>query len=80
VVNNFFKDNCPVYEVTWKRRIAGQATDDNMTHVDCVLDTWLKIHTHNIYYLLNYYLSTTIIRTRLITLYCIVCLVICSLH
>jgi len=34
----FVFENRPVCEMTWKTFKAGQATDDNMAHVHCVLD------------------------------------------
>jgi hypothetical protein len=36
----FFVENRTVYEMMWKKIFsAGQATDDNMTHAHCMLDT-----------------------------------------
>jgi len=35
-----FYENRAVYEITWKKYCRGrQATDDNMAHVTCMLDT-----------------------------------------
>jgi hypothetical protein len=31
--------NRVVYEITWKKIVAGQATDDNIGHAHCMLDT-----------------------------------------
>jgi len=40
VFNNFFSENRAVYEIMWKNIVrAGQATDVNMAHVHCILDT-----------------------------------------
>jgi hypothetical protein len=36
----FFFENRAVYEIVWENYFrAGQATDDNMAHAHCVLDT-----------------------------------------
>jgi len=35
----FFLFNCAVYEIMWKNIVVGQAADDNMVHVHCMLDT-----------------------------------------
>jgi len=41
VFNDFFFENCAVYEIMRKKYCrAGQATDDNMAHADCMLDTY----------------------------------------
>jgi len=46
--NNFF-ENRAVYEIIWKKNCrAGQATDDNMAHAHCVLDTWGYEYTHRL--------------------------------
>jgi hypothetical protein len=38
--NFFFFENPAVYEKMWKKYFrAGQATDDNMAHAHCVMDT-----------------------------------------
>jgi hypothetical protein len=35
-----FSENSAVYEIMWKKYCrAGQATDDNMAHAHCMLDT-----------------------------------------
>jgi hypothetical protein len=34
----FFKKNLSIYEIVWKHVRAGQATDNNKTHVDHMLD------------------------------------------
>jgi len=34
---------------------SGQATDDNMAHTHCLLDTCLQTHTQNMLYLLLFY-------------------------
>jgi len=40
IFNNFFPENRAVYEIMWKKYCTGgQATDDNMAHVHCMLDT-----------------------------------------
>jgi len=40
VFSNFFFENLGVYEMKWKKYCrAGQATDDNMAHAHCMLDT-----------------------------------------
>jgi len=39
-VQYFFFENRAFYEITWKKYCrAGQATDDNMAHAHCMLDT-----------------------------------------
>jgi len=39
-VNFFFFENRPVYEIMWEKYCtAGQATDENMAHAHCMLDT-----------------------------------------
>jgi len=36
----FFFENCSVYEQMWKKDCADdQATDDNMEHAHCLMDT-----------------------------------------
>jgi hypothetical protein len=36
----FFSENRAVYEIMWKKYCrAGQATDGNMAHAHCMLDT-----------------------------------------
>jgi len=37
--NNFFRKSCLLRDNVEKYSIAGQAIDNNMTHVHCVLDT-----------------------------------------
>ena len=38
--SDLFSENRAIYEITWKNYSrAGQATDDNMAHVRCMLDT-----------------------------------------
>ena len=40
VFSNFFFEKRTVYEIMWKKYCrAGQATDDNMAHAHCMLDT-----------------------------------------
>ena len=35
-----FLENCAIYEIMWKKICwAGQATDENMAHAHCMLDT-----------------------------------------
>jgi len=48
VFSNFFSENRGVYEIIWKKKKycrAGQTTDDNETHVHCMLDTQGYKHT-----------------------------------
>jgi hypothetical protein len=42
----FFIKSCRLWDNGEKYCWAGQATDDNMAHAHCVLDTWDQIHTH----------------------------------
>jgi len=46
MLNDFFFsfENHAVYEIMWKTR-TGQATDDNMEHAQCTLDTYSYKHT-----------------------------------
>jgi hypothetical protein len=37
--NNVFYESRAVCEIMWKNYRAGQATDDNMAHAHCMLDT-----------------------------------------
>jgi hypothetical protein len=38
--NKYFSPNCAVHENTWKKYYrAQQATDNNVAHIRCVLDT-----------------------------------------
>jgi hypothetical protein len=44
--NFFFFENRAVYEIMWKKYSeAGQATDDNMAHARCMLDTYGYTHS-----------------------------------
>jgi hypothetical protein len=35
----FFRKSCRLWDMVEKYRTAGQATDDNMAHAHCILDT-----------------------------------------
>jgi len=37
--NNFFQTSCHLWDNVEKYGTAGQATDDKMAHVQCILDT-----------------------------------------
>jgi len=40
VFSNFFFENRTVYEIIWENTVrARKATDDNMAHAHCILDT-----------------------------------------
>ena len=40
MINDAFLKNRAVYEIMWKNVVErGQATDDNMAHAHCMLDT-----------------------------------------
>jgi len=45
-VNFFFRKSCRRWNNVEKYCTAGQATDDNMAHVHCMLDTYGSKHTH----------------------------------
>ena len=69
---------CRLWDIVEKYCIAGQATDDNMTHAHCMRDTWSCAHTHTLRICYIYYLSTAtmVARTRLnVSLYvhCLPC-------
>ena len=36
---NFSFENRAVYEITWKNIVVRWATDENMAHAHCILDT-----------------------------------------
>jgi hypothetical protein len=65
-----FRKSCRLWNNVEKYGRSRQATQDNMTHAHCMLDTYRYKHTHRIYN--TYYLSTatTVARKRLnVTLY-----------
>jgi hypothetical protein len=64
VFNNFFF-NRSVYEMWKKCCRAGKATDDNMTHAHCMLDTWGYKHTLRICKTYWFSTATMFARTRL---------------
>jgi len=68
----------PIYEIMWKKYCtAGQATDDNMAHAHCMLDTYGYKHTLRIYNTYRFSTATKVVRTRLnVTLHvhCLTCL------
>jgi hypothetical protein len=51
VINNFFK-SWLLWNNVEKYCRAGQATDDNMAHSNCMLDTEGNKHTHSVYVIL----------------------------
>jgi len=63
VFSNFPPENRAVYEIMWKKYCtAGRATDDNMAHAHCVLDTYGYKHTLTICN--TYYIYTAVMVTR----------------
>ena len=81
--NNFFFENRAVYEKMSKKKYCrgGQATGDNLLHVDFMLDNWG--HKHILRICNNYCFSTAtmVARKRLnITLpvHCLSCLIYTS--
>jgi hypothetical protein len=71
--SNFFFENHAVYEIMWEKcGGAGQATDENIAHVHCILDTkgYKHTHTHTICNTYCFSTATVVVRTHLnVTLY-----------
>ena len=44
-----FPENCAVYEIMWKNVVQPDATDKNMAHAHCMLDTQDYKHTLRLY-------------------------------
>ena len=61
----FFRKSCRVWgKVKKKNCSAVQATDDNMTHVHCMLDTWWYKHTLSICNIYGFSTATMVAGTR----------------
>ena len=69
--NNVFPENPAVHEIMWKNYVQpGRATDDNMAHTHCMLDTQSYKHTFRIFNTYCFSTATIVARTRLtVTLY-----------
>jgi len=69
--------NRPIYEIMWKKYCrAGQATNDNMTHAHCMLDTYGYKYTLRLFNAYCFSTAAVAARTRLnVTLYYIASLV-----
>jgi len=68
----FFRKSIPLWNHVEKYCRAGQATDDNMAHVHCMLDNWDYRHTICNNYC--FYAAAAVARTRLsvaLYLYCL---------
>jgi hypothetical protein len=78
VFNIFFSKIVPFYEIMWKKYCtAGHATDDNMAHARCMLDTYGYKYTLTIYNTYCFSTATMVELTHLnVTLYvhCLSCL------
>jgi hypothetical protein len=57
MINNFFRKLCHLWDNVEKYSKAGQAIDDNVAHVHCMLDTWGYEHILRV--CKTYCLSTT---------------------
>jgi hypothetical protein len=59
-------ENQALYEIVWKKCCtAGDATDDNMAHAHCFLDTYSYKHTLRICDTYWFSTATMVVRTRL---------------
>jgi len=78
IFNIFFSQNCAFVRQCGKKHCrTGQATDDNMAHEHCMLDTYGYKHTLRICNTCCFSTATMVARTRLtVTLYvhCLYCL------
>jgi hypothetical protein len=49
VFSNFLSENRVVYEIMWEKYCSlGQATDNDMAHAHCMLDTYGYKNTHTL--------------------------------
>jgi len=67
--NNFFPKSCPLSDNVEKYGIVGMVTDDNMTHVHCMLGTKGYTHTHTICNSHCFSTSTMVARKRFMLCY-----------
>ena len=66
IFNHFFpRKSCSLWDDAKKYCTAGQATDDNMAHAHCMLDTEVYKHTLIICSTNSFSTATLVVRTRL---------------
>jgi hypothetical protein len=67
IFNNvsFFRKSCNLWDNVEKYSISGQATDDNMAHAHCVLDTYGYKHTLRTRNTYCFSTASVLARTRL---------------
>ena len=82
MVNNFFfyfRKSCRLWDNVERYSKTGQATDDNMAHEHCMLDTWCYKHTLRVCNAYCFTTATMAVWTLLsATLYvqCLLCLLV----
>jgi len=70
----FFRKSCRLCENVEKYCSSGQATDDNMAHAHCMLDTYSYRHTLSICNTYCFSTATMVAGTRFNVTLCVHCL------